>query len=138
MQDTIQEWHAEDKGPIDGTHGCPQKNVFSVPTRASVRASVRWKDVFSHTVPLRFLVRGLTYLPPTDIPGWVHFRAFVGFVGSPEGCHDPCWAPRLAALKARRRKSHPCPRLLETRVLGPSEGKCTQGLGSVLSSVRDQ
>eukprot|EP00661_Eupelagonemidae_sp_cell13_P007936 gene7936-biopygen1547 len=28
------------KGPIDGTHGCAQKTVFSVPTRASVRASV--------------------------------------------------------------------------------------------------
>eukprot|EP00661_Eupelagonemidae_sp_cell13_P023871 gene23871-biopygen1298 len=30
------------------------------------------------------------------------------------------------------------PRLLETRVLGSSGGKCTQGLGRVLCSVRDQ
>eukprot|EP00661_Eupelagonemidae_sp_cell13_P016286 gene16286-biopygen20261 len=28
-------------GPIDGTHGCPQKTVFSLSTRASVRASGR-------------------------------------------------------------------------------------------------
>eukprot|EP00661_Eupelagonemidae_sp_cell13_P020760 gene20760-biopygen20622 len=28
-------------GPIDGTHGCPQKTVFSLSTRASVRAPVR-------------------------------------------------------------------------------------------------
>eukprot|EP00661_Eupelagonemidae_sp_cell13_P012046 gene12046-biopygen7908 len=35
------------------------------------------------------------------------FLAFVGFVGSPEGEHDPCWSPRLAALLPRRRRSHP-------------------------------
>eukprot|EP00661_Eupelagonemidae_sp_cell13_P016083 gene16083-biopygen6727 len=60
------------------------------------------------------------------------------FVGSPDGGREPCWAPQLAALKARRRKSRPCPRLLETGVLRASDVKCTQGLEMVLCSLRDQ
>eukprot|EP00661_Eupelagonemidae_sp_cell13_P011315 gene11315-biopygen16855 len=34
------------KGPIDGTHGCPQKTVFSVPSGEAGRPSARPKDAF--------------------------------------------------------------------------------------------
>eukprot|EP00661_Eupelagonemidae_sp_cell13_P017987 gene17987-biopygen18930 len=35
------------------------------------------------------------------------FQAFMDLVGSPDGGREPCWAPQLAALKARRCKSRP-------------------------------
>eukprot|EP00661_Eupelagonemidae_sp_cell13_P025284 gene25284-biopygen22480 len=53
MPDTIQEWHAEETGPIDGTHGCAQKMVFLVCTGAAVRPSARPKDAFFRTVGAR-------------------------------------------------------------------------------------
>eukprot|EP00661_Eupelagonemidae_sp_cell13_P020958 gene20958-biopygen22151 len=86
MQDTIQEWHAEDlilehfwsllepktteiaskyapqrrvyarslqKCPIDGTHGCAQKMIFSVPSGEAVRPSARPKDAFFRAVEAR-------------------------------------------------------------------------------------
>eukprot|EP00661_Eupelagonemidae_sp_cell13_P015494 gene15494-biopygen18716 len=43
------------KGPIDGTHGCPQKTVFSVPSGEPVRPSARPKDAFFRTFGPRIL-----------------------------------------------------------------------------------
>eukprot|EP00661_Eupelagonemidae_sp_cell13_P024873 gene24873-biopygen7435 len=40
-------------GPIDGTHGCPQKTVFSLSTRASVRPPGWQKDAYFWTAILR-------------------------------------------------------------------------------------
>eukprot|EP00661_Eupelagonemidae_sp_cell13_P014900 gene14900-biopygen11177 len=131
------------KGSLGSTR-CPQKHVSLVRRLAcpsshccAERASDELSPLYTHGNPL-WEPRADLSTPHGHPRLWCTFRAFVGVVGSPEGGHDPCWAPRLAALKARRRKIHPCPRLLETRVLVPSEVKCTQGLGSVLSSVRDQ
>eukprot|EP00661_Eupelagonemidae_sp_cell13_P010459 gene10459-biopygen4774 len=85
-----------------------------------------------------FLVRQDWRLDPPGSRLGCCFRAFLEFVGSPDGGQESCWAPWLTTLKARRRQSDPCPRLLGTRALVASGGKCTQGLGRVLCSVRDQ
>eukprot|EP00661_Eupelagonemidae_sp_cell13_P009081 gene9081-biopygen6177 len=100
------------KGSLGSTR-CPQKHVSLVRRLAcpsshccAERASDELSPLYTHGNPL-WEPRADLSTPHGHPRLWCTFRAFVGVVGSPEGGHDPCWAPRLAALKARRRKIHP-------------------------------
>eukprot|EP00661_Eupelagonemidae_sp_cell13_P008638 gene8638-biopygen15179 len=83
-------WHS--MGPIDA---CPSSHC------CAERASDGLSPLYTHGNPL-WEPRADLSTPHGHPRLGCTFRAFVGFVWSPEGCHDPCWAPRLAALKARR------------------------------------
>eukprot|EP00661_Eupelagonemidae_sp_cell13_P017566 gene17566-biopygen17340 len=104
-------------GHIDGTHGCPQKTVFSLSTRASVRAS-GWQKWVSSMVRMG-AHRKRTRRSDGDTPARSQ------------------WVPSMVHMGAHKKRyfHFPPERLLERpagrkmRIFGPPSSESGQGFG---------